>query len=114
MVFSKQTGFSQWTEYVFFGRYLLDSCCQLWTITGTKKRVPKDCPKVMTRVEFFCLAKEYSLTAGACIPTSKEKCPCCGKRFTIKDVRTGMCVSDKGQTYHKNCFETMTSKEKKA
>jgi hypothetical protein len=103
--FSRIVDNHDWNEFVIWGKYLIDSFCQIWTITETDIKLPKNYPKVMTKSEFIEMCGGYSASGGTCIPSSKAKCPCCGKRFTIKDIRVGLCVNHNGKTYHEDCYK---------
>jgi hypothetical protein len=76
----------------------------MWTIFDTKRRIPDNCQDVMKREQFLNVCEEYSLHAEICLPSSNEKCPTCGRRFTIKDIRIGNCVRNNGKIYHKGCL----------
>lgn len=53
-------------------------------------------------------SKGFNLTNltsdGYAIPTAGSVCPCCGKTFTIDDVKNNPCVYIDGKFYHDSCW----------
>ena len=73
------------------------------------------CGDVMTWVDFrdrLKLIGAYWGETGQAIPSEKDICPLCGKKFTLKDVRCGMIEHDSWRRngplhgyFHKGCWE---------
>ena len=92
--------------FMLFGCFMLDQFGQVWSV---EKRV-KGQLKVNDDVEdygSFCLynSKGFTLTTGGYnIPATVSVYPCCGKNFTIDDVKNNPCVYINGKFYHDSCW----------
>lgn len=93
-------------SFVIFGRFLLHSDASVFSI----ERKALDKIKVDSDVEYAAnFGRKYGDmfavgSAGFIIPKAGEMCPCCGKLFTIDDVKDEICIFDNEKTYHYGCF----------
>lgn len=93
-------------EYMLFGCFLLDQFGQIMSIEKTVKS------KLITngdveKYETFCKhnSEGFTLTTGGyAIPKEDSACPCCGKTFTIDDIKNNPCVYINGKFYHDSCW----------
>lgn len=92
--------------FVVFGRFLLNTDASVYSI----ERKMLDKVKVACDVDYVSsFIRRHSDTfavssAGFTIPKAGEKCPCCGKHFTIDDVKDEVCVFEDEKTYHYSCY----------
>ena len=93
-------------EFVVLGRYYLDIFGQVLTITKadiTSKVVPKVC----SLDDFKRLLSEdgyFSSSFSSLIPRKGDVCPCCGKKFTMTDLRKGTSFDlVNGKIAHETC-----------
>lgn len=93
-------------EYMLFGCFWLDQFGQIMSIEKTAKgklRINGD----VEEYETFCKHNRggFTLTTGGyAIPTVGSICPCCGKKFTIEDIKNNPCVYVDGKLYHDSCW----------
>lgn len=87
-------------EFVVFGRYKLDVFGQVLTITS--ENIP-DLPEVCTLDYFNSKVPQYSASFTTYIPDEGSCCPCCGKKFTIDDLRSTVFDLTNGKISHDSC-----------
>ena len=92
-------------EFMIFGCIMLDQFGQVWTAEETEKRKPERHHDV-ERLETFCKhhPSVKSMGHGSCIPKDNSVCPCCGKKFTMDDVKKNLCTLIDGKFYHRSCW----------
>lgn len=93
-------------EYMLFGCYWLDQFGQIMSVKKTSKGNLKTSGDV-EYYETFCKnnSEGFILTSGGyAIPTAGSVCPCCGKTFTIEDIKNNPCVYVDGKFYHDSCW----------
>lgn len=88
-------------EFVIFGRYQLDAFGQVLTIKTTIDI--SNFPNVCTLDDFNALVSEYSASYSTYIPKEGTSCPCCGKKFTIDDLRNTVFNLTNGKISHDSC-----------
>jgi hypothetical protein len=108
VIYSKFLGNGKLREYVIFGRYKLTKYGDV-VVCDEEKEIP-GMPIVCTSSKFN---KIYSKARpdGWCsweisyyaIPSEKDSCPCCTKRFTIEDVQNGRFGAINGKIAHSEC-----------
>ncbi len=94
-------------EFVIFGHYLLDQFGQdvmtLEEESGCNLRVNSN----VERYETFRRNNSHRIIISNGryhIPTEGSVCPCCGKKFTISDVKDNPCVCVDGKCFHDSCW----------
>ena len=91
-------------EFVVFGKYLLDSLGQISLIKYF------DCeytmPDVCTLEYFKENVKTFGATYRPPIPESNTACPCCGKKFSISDLKKTTFGLVNGKVAHESCQKT--------
>ena len=93
-------------EYILFGCFWLDQFGQIMSIEKTAKGKLKTNGDVED-YKTFCKhnSEGFTLTSGGyAIPTAGSVCPCCGKMFTIEDIKNNPCVYVDGKFYHDSCW----------
>ena len=93
-------------EYILFGCFKLDQFGQVMSVAKTEKGNLVTNSDV-EEYETFCRHnnKGFTLTTGGyAIPTADSVCPCCGKIFTIDDVKNKPCIYVDGKFYHDSCW----------
>lgn len=93
-------------EFMIFGCFWLDKYGQVMSVEKTAKGRLKTNSDV-EEYKIFCKnnSKGFTLTSsGYVIPTAGSVCPCCGKLFTIKDIKINPCVCINGKIYHDSCW----------
>lgn len=94
-------------EFILFGRYLLDHFGQIMSVKklGKENLVFHDDVTDFYFFERDNQPKSFSLTYGNyAIPTAGSVCPCCGKMFTMDDVKNNPCVYIDDKFYHDSCW----------
>lgn len=92
---------SRLNEFVIFGRYNLDSFGQIWTLsTYNGSSAIRD---VCTLSDFKNLVSSCSASFGGVIPEEGKHCPCCGKIFTIDELRNTTFGLVNGKISHDSC-----------
>lgn len=93
-------------RFILFGCFCLDQFGQILSVGKMEKgklRINGD----VEEFETFCRhnIEGFTLTTGGyVIPTAGSVCPCCGKTFTIDDVKNNPCVNKGGKVYHDSCW----------
>ena len=94
-------------EFVIFGSYYLDQFGQIMRI---EKNIRSRMYQLysMGRVEHFETFcgnnKNFKMYIGR-IPEQDSVCPCCGKQFTIDDVKNNSYTYIEGTFYHESCWK---------
>ena len=95
-------------EFIVLGRYYLDIFGQVLTITETE--IPaKDVPKVCSVFYYKSLLSKNGFTSSyrALVPKKGDVCPCCGKKFTMTDLRKNVSFDlVNGKIAHETCKKT--------
>lgn len=93
-------------EYMLFGCFWLDEFGQIMSVEKTAKGKLKTKGDVEDYETFRRHNSDgFTLTSnGYDIPTAGSACPCCGKTFTIEDVKNNPCVYVDGKFYHDSCW----------
>ncbi len=93
-------------EFMLFGCFWLDQFGQVMSVEKTAKGKLKTNGDVEDYDAFRRNnSEDFTLTSGGYdIPTHGSACPCCGKTFTIDDVKNNPCVYIKGKFYHDSCW----------
>lgn len=105
-IFLKAHESERLNEYMLCGCFWLDQFGQIMSVEKTAKGKLKTKGDV-EEYETFCRhnSKGFNLTSnGYAIPTAGSACPCCGKTFTIEDVKDNPCVYVDGKFYHDSCW----------
>ncbi|MBR4110196.1 MAG: hypothetical protein IKK43_00680 [Clostridia bacterium] len=91
-------------EFVVYGKYILDSLGQILLIKYF------DCeytmPDVCTLEYFRENVKTFGTTYHPPIPKSNSACPCCGKKFSISDLKKTDFGLVNGKIAHESCRKT--------
>lgn len=93
-------------EFMLFGCFYLDQFGQVMSV----EKAQKDKLKTSWDVEEFGIFtlnnyESFTLTTGGyTIPKTGSVCPCCGKAFTIDDIKNNPCVYKNGKFYHDSCW----------
>lgn len=93
-------------EYIIFGRFLLNSYGKLQSIEISEQSLSV-LYKDIERLEVLKRKNpnlQYTLSHFN-IPNEDSVCPCCGKKFTIDDLKASPCVYADGKFYHFSCYE---------
>ncbi len=93
-------------EFVIFSKYLLKRCGQIEVIVN-HTQIDKSNAKVETYETFRknSIPGFKTILNKYCIPKSNDKCSCCGKTFTIYDVKEKFCILEDHEYYHEECYE---------
>ncbi len=93
-------------EFMLFGCFWLDQFGQIMSVEKTARGKLKTNSDVEDYRTFRRNNSEgFTLTSGGYdIPTSGSVCPCCGKTFTIDDIKNNPCVYVNGEFYHDSCW----------
>ena len=105
-IFHKAYESERLNEFIIFGCFGLDQFGQVMSIEKTAKGKLKTNGDVEEFESFYKKNnKKLTLTFnGYAIPTAGAICPCCGKKFTIDDIKNNPCVYIDGKFYHDNCW----------
>lgn len=91
-------------EFVIYGKYMLDCFGQILLIKYF------DCeytmPDVCTYKHFKEHVKTFSTSYKPAIPKDGTACPCCGKNFSINDLRHTVLGLVNGKVAHDSCRKT--------
>lgn len=90
-------------EFVVFGKYKLDVFGQVLEISNVQFVGEPNIPDVCELEYFNMIAKSYSGSYGSYIPKEGTKCPCCGIKFTIDDLRNTVFGLTNGKISHDSC-----------
>ena len=93
-------------EYIIFGRFLLNSYGKFQSIEISTQSLNVSY-KDVERLEILKRKNpnlQYTLSYFN-IPDEDSICPCCGKKFTIDDLKVSPCVYADGKFYHFSCYE---------
>lgn len=105
-IFRKVHESERLNEFMLFGCFWLDQFGQIMSIEKTAKGKLKT-NRDVEDYETFCRhnSEGFSLISGGyAIPTAGSVCPCCGKTFTIEDIKNNPCVYVDGKFYHDSCW----------
>lgn len=106
-IFCKAHKNERLNEYMLFGYFWLDRFGQIMSIEKTVKGkliATKDVEDFET-FRRNNSGQGFTLTSGGyAIPTAGSVCPCCGKMFTIDDLKNNPCVYIDGKYYHDSCW----------
>lgn len=93
-------------EFMLFGCFWLDQFGQVMSVEKTMKGKLRMNGDVEDYEAFRrCNSEGFTLTTGGyVIPITGSVCPCCGKTFTIDDVKNNPCVYIDGKFYHDSCW----------
>ena len=103
-----QSGGDKLHEFLVFGNYYLDQFGQVMELCS------EDRGKLRTRSDAEAMEsmwkrnakKRVSFGMGSyAIPREGDKCPCCGKTFTIEDIKNNPMVRRNGKIYHETCWK---------
>lgn len=105
-------------EFIIFGKYLLDKSGGISIFHPQHIEdfifFPNICSGTVahqicyeTGLCFLPIKEEYAkyVEKWAYIPNEGEKCPYCGKQFTINDLKNDGVDNFKGRISHRKCFE---------
>lgn len=95
-------------EFFIFGYMHLDQFGQVWSLCS------KDIGKLKARSDVMAMEsmwkrnrnKMVSFGSAYVIPREGTICPCCGKEFTIEDIKTNPMVKRDGKVYHESCWQS--------
>ncbi len=93
--------------FIVFGKYYFDMYGDVQYIsdkTSTNIKVKKPV-EYMEDIEYVDEDKWIAMSKECIIPPSGERCKCCGKEFTIDDLTENPCTIEKGEYYHRTCFQ---------
>ena len=91
-------------QFIVFGKYELDPFGQVLTITAAEYANAVIIPNVCTADYFInTVVKSYSTSSISYIPDSGSKCPCCGKEFTIDDLKNSILNEINDNICHDSC-----------
>ncbi|MBQ8298609.1 MAG: hypothetical protein IJX99_01875 [Clostridia bacterium] len=94
-------------EFILFGNFLLDQFGQVWSIEKSAKgnlTFTSDVDDYKTFATNNTDGFKMTLGGEYAIPPEKAFCHCCGKVFTLDDVKNNSCVSIDGKYYHDSCW----------
>lgn len=94
-------------EFILFGCFMLDRFGQVMSIEKSQKGNVASKGEVEYLPTFRRNNQRVGLiftTGGYAIPTAGSVCPCCGKTFTIDDIKNNPCVYIDGKFYHDSCW----------
>lgn len=90
-------------EFVVFGRYKLDIFGQVLELKDVHFIGKTYIPDVCELRYFDLIADSYSATYSIYVPEEDTSCPCCGKKFTIEDLRNTAFGLTNGKISHDSC-----------
>lgn len=91
-------------EFVIYGKYMLDSFGQILLIKYFDHEYTM--PDVCTLEYFRENVKSFGTTYHPPIPESNTACPCCGKKFSISDLKKTTFGIVNGKVAHESCRKT--------
>ncbi|MBQ6860696.1 MAG: hypothetical protein IJO08_03520 [Clostridia bacterium] len=95
--------------FVLFGRIMLDEHGYTRRINSLSDHkysltvLPEEVPEICTREEFDKIVTFFNSESTPAIPKSGDKCPCCGKLFTIESLKEDLGYLN-GKIAHKECM----------
>lgn len=104
--FNKMNPGEKLTEFWVLGCFCLDQYGQVLAVDKSEKYNIIPCEEVVNYAEFCENNRSFTLTGrngGFAIPKPGAICQCCGKEFTIADVKQN-CICDNGKYYHESCY----------
>lgn len=104
--FNKMKPNEKLAEFWVLGCFCLDQYGQLLAVDKSEKYNIIPCKDVEDYAEFCENNRNFTLTGlngGFTVPSSGSVCQCCGKEFTIEDVKQN-CIQDSGKYYHESCY----------
>ena len=96
--------------FVLFGRIMLDEHGYIRRIRNLSDHkysltvLPEELPEVCTREEFDKIVTFFDSATNHAIPQNGEKCPCCGKVFTINSLKEDLDYVNH-KIAHKECIQ---------
>lgn len=92
-------------EFVLFGRYYLDCFGQVLSLNNYNSNSLVKYKDIEVYSDYI-LSKKDSLWNfdKYVIPENDSFCPCCGKKFTLEDIKNGFCLYIEGKYYHDSCY----------
>ncbi len=106
-IFRKAHEKQRLNEFMLFGCFWLDQFGQVMSIEKKAKgklETKGDVEEYETFRRHNSVGFSLVSSGGYVIPTAGSVCPCCGKAFTIEDIRNNPCVYAKGKFYHDSCW----------
>lgn len=102
-------------EFIIFGKYLLSSDGQIF-LRNCSFGSSVIFPNIMENNKFEHLLNSFKKTDSIyskdfAFPRFGDSCPCCGRKFSIDDVKNSSFEFLNGKITHKNCFEKFTTLE---
>ena len=91
-------------EFVIYGKYVLDCFGQILFINYFYNQYTM--PNVCTYEYFKDNVKTFSTSHKPVIPKTNTSCPCCGKNFSINDLRNTVFGLVNGKVAHESCRKT--------
>lgn len=91
-------------EFVIYGKYVLDCFGQILLIKYFNNEYTM--PDVCTYEYFKDNVKTFSTSYKPVIPKSNTSCPCCGKKFSISDLKKTTFGVVNGKIAHESCRKT--------
>lgn len=91
-------------EFVVYGKYVLDSLGQILLIKYFDYEYTM--PDVCTLEYFRENVKTFGTTHHPPIPKSNSACPCCGKKFSLSDLKKTAFGLVNGKIAHESCRKT--------
>lgn len=92
--------------FILFGYFWLDQYGQVMSVKKTEKSKLKT-NRDVEDYKTFCKRNNQGIiwtSGGYAIPTAGSVCPCCGKTFTIDDIKNNPCISINDTFYHDSCW----------
>lgn len=99
-IWRKYTG-DYLNKYVIFGKYILDEFGQVLTVIETENS--QELPPVCTYDFFIIHMSSFRASYTTYIPEPGTRCPGCGKKFTINDLRDNKFGLINGKISHDSC-----------
>jgi len=87
-------------EFVVLGKYILDSFGQVLTI---KNLIGPGTSEMVCLKEDFVQKNEFRAVYGALIPKPEDVCSCCGKKFSMNDIKNELFEFLDGRIVHESC-----------
>ena len=93
-------------EFMLFGCFYLNDMGSVMSIDKKSRGTLKVDGDVETFMSFRShnFGRFHMTTAGFSIPEDGMSCPCCGRAFTIEDIKDNPCVRVDGKYYHDSCW----------
>lgn len=110
-VYANTHSFRDLNGFIIYGRIYLDEVGCVQRISTMRNHFygyrvsPSELPIVISQEEFYKIVTAIDLSLEPCIPKANDKCPCCGKPFTISSLQEELVLLD-GNIAHEQCLKT--------